>query len=184
MFTLVLRQCHKESEDRWKRLSRQVADVILPMLAKQQVRLPPTPARTSRGASRGAVCSGSPPAGAFYQRYPCARVSAGPGSETARLPRRLRAASFPAHPASFLFALLGRVFSYHLQSSLAVRHHLGFLWLNDAVGGLHPCGVQGWTPCPGAALPLEPAAGTRQRRSLQRPCLQPGDHACGRQSSG
>ncbi|ELR57297.1 Huntingtin, partial [Bos mutus] len=33
MFTLVLRQCHKESEDRWKRLSRQVADVILPMLA-------------------------------------------------------------------------------------------------------------------------------------------------------
>ncbi|XP_052497673.1 huntingtin [Budorcas taxicolor] len=39
MFTLVLRQCHKESEDRWKRLSRQVADVILPMLAKQQVHI-------------------------------------------------------------------------------------------------------------------------------------------------
>ncbi|XP_040093581.1 huntingtin [Oryx dammah] len=39
MFTLVLRQCHKESEDRWKRLSRQVADVILPMLAKQQMHI-------------------------------------------------------------------------------------------------------------------------------------------------
>ncbi|EPY80841.1 hypothetical protein CB1_000531010 [Camelus ferus] len=37
MFVLVLQQCHKESEDKWKRLSRQVADVILPMLAKQQV---------------------------------------------------------------------------------------------------------------------------------------------------
>lgn len=47
MFTLVLRQCHKESEDKWKRLSRQVADVILPMLARQQVRLPP-PARGCR----------------------------------------------------------------------------------------------------------------------------------------
>lgn len=39
MFTLVLRQCHKESEDKWKRLSRQVADVILPMLAKQQMHI-------------------------------------------------------------------------------------------------------------------------------------------------
>ncbi|XP_025145412.3 huntingtin isoform X3 [Bubalus bubalis] len=39
MFTLVLRQCHKESEDRWKRLSRQVADIILPMLAKQQMHI-------------------------------------------------------------------------------------------------------------------------------------------------
>ena len=38
MFVLVLQQCHKESEDKWKRLSRQVADIILPMLAKQQVR--------------------------------------------------------------------------------------------------------------------------------------------------
>lgn len=37
MFILVLQQCHKESEDKWKRLSRQVADIILPMLAKQQV---------------------------------------------------------------------------------------------------------------------------------------------------
>lgn len=37
MFILVLQQCHRESEDKWKRLSRQVADVILPMLAKQQV---------------------------------------------------------------------------------------------------------------------------------------------------
>lgn len=37
MFILVLQQCHKENEDKWKRLSRQVADVILPMIAKQQV---------------------------------------------------------------------------------------------------------------------------------------------------
>lgn len=37
MLILVLQQCHKESEDRWKRLSRQVADILLPMLAKQQV---------------------------------------------------------------------------------------------------------------------------------------------------
>lgn len=41
MLILVLQQCHKESEDKWKRLSRQVADVILPMLARQQVRRPP-----------------------------------------------------------------------------------------------------------------------------------------------
>ncbi|KAM7156171.1 huntingtin isoform 1-T1 [Molossus nigricans] len=39
MFILVLQQCHKESEDKWKRLSRQVADVILPMLAKQQMHI-------------------------------------------------------------------------------------------------------------------------------------------------
>ncbi|XP_012879339.1 PREDICTED: huntingtin [Dipodomys ordii] len=39
MFILVLQQCHKESEDRWKRLSRQVADIILPMLAKQQMHI-------------------------------------------------------------------------------------------------------------------------------------------------
>lgn len=37
MFILVLQQCHKENEDKWKRLSRQVADVVLPMLARQQV---------------------------------------------------------------------------------------------------------------------------------------------------
>ncbi|KAF6371843.1 huntingtin [Rhinolophus ferrumequinum] len=37
MFILVLQQCHKENEDKWRRLSRQVADVILPMLAKQQM---------------------------------------------------------------------------------------------------------------------------------------------------
>ena len=40
IFILVLQQCHKESEDKWKRLSRQIADVILPMLAKQQVCAP------------------------------------------------------------------------------------------------------------------------------------------------
>lgn len=39
MFILVLQQCHRENEDKWKRLSRQIADIILPMLAKQQVNL-------------------------------------------------------------------------------------------------------------------------------------------------
>ncbi|XP_070256233.1 huntingtin isoform X2 [Myotis yumanensis] len=39
MLILVLQQCHKESEDRWKRLSRQVADILLPMLAKQQIHI-------------------------------------------------------------------------------------------------------------------------------------------------
>ncbi|XP_030206419.1 huntingtin isoform X4 [Gadus morhua] len=39
MFILVLQQCHKENEDKWKRLSRQIADVILPMIAKQQIHL-------------------------------------------------------------------------------------------------------------------------------------------------
>ena len=38
MFIIVLHQCHKESEDKWKRLSRQVTDMVLPLLAKQQVR--------------------------------------------------------------------------------------------------------------------------------------------------
>lgn len=37
MFILVLQQCHKENEDKWKRLSRQIADIILPMIGKQQV---------------------------------------------------------------------------------------------------------------------------------------------------
>ncbi|KAJ8247772.1 hypothetical protein GJAV_G00250130 [Gymnothorax javanicus] len=39
MFVLVLQQCHKESEEKWKRLSRQIADIILPMIAKQQMLL-------------------------------------------------------------------------------------------------------------------------------------------------
>ncbi|XP_026159243.1 huntingtin isoform X3 [Mastacembelus armatus] len=39
MFILVLQQCHKENEDKWKRLSRQIADIILPMIAKQQMHL-------------------------------------------------------------------------------------------------------------------------------------------------
>ncbi|XP_075050447.1 huntingtin isoform X1 [Mixophyes fleayi] len=39
MFILVLQQCHKENEDKWKRLSRQIADVILPMLSKQQMHI-------------------------------------------------------------------------------------------------------------------------------------------------
>ncbi|XP_029308435.1 huntingtin isoform X1 [Cottoperca gobio] len=39
MFILVLQQCHKENEDKWKRLSRQISDVILPMIAKQQMHL-------------------------------------------------------------------------------------------------------------------------------------------------
>ncbi|XP_005093645.2 huntingtin [Aplysia californica] len=39
MFVLVLQQCHRESEERWKRLSRQVMDVVLPALAKQTMNL-------------------------------------------------------------------------------------------------------------------------------------------------
>ncbi|XP_034443327.1 huntingtin isoform X2 [Hippoglossus hippoglossus] len=39
MFILVLQQCHKENEDKWKRLSRQIADVLLPMIARQQMHL-------------------------------------------------------------------------------------------------------------------------------------------------
>ncbi|KAK1791163.1 hypothetical protein P4O66_002190 [Electrophorus voltai] len=39
MFILVLQQCHKENEDKWKRLSRQIADVILPMIGRQQMHL-------------------------------------------------------------------------------------------------------------------------------------------------
>lgn len=39
MFILVLQQCRKENEDKWKRLSRQIADIILPMLAKQQMHI-------------------------------------------------------------------------------------------------------------------------------------------------
>uniref|UniRef100_A0A4W3JTK9 Huntingtin n=1 Tax=Callorhinchus milii TaxID=7868 RepID=A0A4W3JTK9_CALMI len=39
MLILVLQQCHKENEDKWKRLSRQIADMILPLLAKQQMYL-------------------------------------------------------------------------------------------------------------------------------------------------
>ncbi|XP_029645621.1 huntingtin isoform X2 [Octopus sinensis] len=39
MFVIILQQCRKENEDRWKRLSRQVTDMVLPALAKQQVNL-------------------------------------------------------------------------------------------------------------------------------------------------
>ena len=37
LFILVLYQCRKDSEDKWKRLSRQVTDTVLPLLAKQEV---------------------------------------------------------------------------------------------------------------------------------------------------
>ena len=49
-------------------------------------------------------------------------------------------------PASLLFALSGRVFSYCLQSSLAVNRHLGFLWLNSAVGGSTRAGLRAGCP--------------------------------------
>ncbi|XP_060044468.1 huntingtin isoform X2 [Erinaceus europaeus] len=39
MLVLVLRRRHRESEDGWKRLSRQVADAVLPALAKQQMHI-------------------------------------------------------------------------------------------------------------------------------------------------
>ena len=35
---IVLQQCHRESEEKWKRLSRQVMDMVLPALSRQQVR--------------------------------------------------------------------------------------------------------------------------------------------------
>ncbi|KAG1678706.1 Huntingtin [Nymphon striatum] len=37
MLITVLRQSRKESEDRWKKLSRQIIDLLLPLLVKQQV---------------------------------------------------------------------------------------------------------------------------------------------------
>ena len=37
MLILVLHQSHKEGEDKWKRLSRQVTDMVLPLLARQQL---------------------------------------------------------------------------------------------------------------------------------------------------
>ncbi|KAL5022595.1 hypothetical protein ScPMuIL_001750 [Solemya velum] len=39
MFVIVLQQCHRESEERWKRLSRQVIDVVLPVMGRQQINL-------------------------------------------------------------------------------------------------------------------------------------------------
>jgi len=34
---VVLQQCRRDSEDRWKRMSRQVVDFLLPLLQQQQV---------------------------------------------------------------------------------------------------------------------------------------------------
>ncbi|XP_052100645.1 huntingtin-like [Mytilus californianus] len=39
ILVIVLQQSHKESEERWKRLSRQITDVILPSLARQQINM-------------------------------------------------------------------------------------------------------------------------------------------------
>jgi huntingtin len=39
MFVLILQQCRRESEDRWKRMSRMVTDAVLPALVQQQVRI-------------------------------------------------------------------------------------------------------------------------------------------------
>ncbi|XP_050396465.2 huntingtin [Patella vulgata] len=39
MFVIVLQQCHRESEEKWKRLSRQVMDLVLPALSKQQINM-------------------------------------------------------------------------------------------------------------------------------------------------
>ncbi|CAH1783183.1 unnamed protein product [Owenia fusiformis] len=39
MLIVVLHQNHKESEEKWKRLSRQVVDMILPLLSKQRMHL-------------------------------------------------------------------------------------------------------------------------------------------------
>jgi hypothetical protein len=39
LLVVVLQQSKKESEDRWKRLSRQITDTLLPALTANQVRL-------------------------------------------------------------------------------------------------------------------------------------------------
>ena len=39
LLIVVLHQCRKEGEDKWKRLSRQVTDLVLPLLAKQQINI-------------------------------------------------------------------------------------------------------------------------------------------------
>ncbi|XP_013398873.1 huntingtin [Lingula anatina] len=44
LLIVVLHQCHKENEEKWKRLSRQVTDMVLPLLAKQQINLDSQPA--------------------------------------------------------------------------------------------------------------------------------------------
>ncbi|KAL8615828.1 hypothetical protein ACOMHN_048536 [Nucella lapillus] len=37
MFVVILQQCHRESEERWKRMSRMVTDAVMPALVQQQV---------------------------------------------------------------------------------------------------------------------------------------------------
>ncbi|XP_067133027.1 huntingtin isoform X2 [Centruroides vittatus] len=39
LFLAILHQSYKEGEDRWKKLSRQIVDIILPLLSKQQLHL-------------------------------------------------------------------------------------------------------------------------------------------------
>ncbi|KAK3095770.1 hypothetical protein FSP39_018831 [Pinctada imbricata] len=39
ILVIVLQQCRKESEEKWKRLSRQIIDAVLPALAKLQINL-------------------------------------------------------------------------------------------------------------------------------------------------
>lgn len=39
MLTMVLNCYQREDEDKWKKMSRQVIDMLLPMLAKQQVNM-------------------------------------------------------------------------------------------------------------------------------------------------
>ena len=37
LLIIVLHQTHKEAEDKWRKLSRQIVDQLLPLLASQQV---------------------------------------------------------------------------------------------------------------------------------------------------
>ncbi|XP_076357189.1 huntingtin isoform X3 [Tachypleus tridentatus] len=39
MFLIILYQSYKEGEDRWKKVSRQIVDCVLPVLAKQQIQI-------------------------------------------------------------------------------------------------------------------------------------------------
>ena len=125
MFILVLQQCHKESEDKWKRLSRQIADIILPMLARQQVCPPPpacgvtaTPWKWVKMLVRGGRlwwAFRQIVVGAFYGRYWCRLGECGArGRDFPWVPRRpwgsaSRAASFPAYTLSPSFCSVKRL---------------------------------------------------------------------------
>uniref|UniRef100_T1IW53 Huntingtin n=1 Tax=Strigamia maritima TaxID=126957 RepID=T1IW53_STRMM len=44
LFILILQQSRKESEEKWKKLSRQIVDIVLPQLARQEILIDTQPA--------------------------------------------------------------------------------------------------------------------------------------------